>query len=52
MLLPRGGGNFAIEFDNAYDVLLSLVAMRLWRAESFLNFLPICATCEYNFLLF
>jgi len=26
--------------------------MRLLRVESFLYFFPMCATCEYNILLF
>ena len=52
MPLPCGGGCFAILFDNAYYVLFSLVTMRLLRGESFLYFFPMCATCEYNILLF
>ena len=51
MLLPCVGGYFALQQDDTYDVVLSLVAMFLWRAESFLNLNPRSATCVHYLLL-
>jgi len=51
MSLPCDGGYVSLQHKNTYDLLLALVTIRLWRAESCLHLIPSCATCVHNLLL-
>jgi len=51
MLLPRGGGCFAILYHNAYYFMLTLVTLPLWGVEGILYFRPVCTTRQYNIVL-
>ena len=47
-LVPCGGCCCAILYDNAYNLMLSLVARPLLGVECFLYFRPACTTRQYN----